>query len=98
MTLEKGKIITIIDKSQKYIGIIDNISSGFEVYFKVLITLEKDNCIISFNNHLSFQYLQKTEIHEPSDEETDILIIELNRLGIVLDKYDIGLYNLKIVG
>lgn len=84
MILEKGKLITIKSNNIIYIGIIDYISSELVIYFKTLLRLEKEDKILSFNEYLTFKFLLGTEILKTSNEEYDILNIELNSWGLLL--------------
>lgn len=84
MILEKGKLITIKSNNITFIGIIDYISSEMVIYFKTLLRLEKEDKILSFNEYLTFKFLLGTEILKTSNEEYDILTLELDSLGLLL--------------
>lgn len=96
MELEKGTLVTI-NGINKLIGIINSISSGMEINFKVLLRIEKNRNILSFNDYATFKYLQGTGISETTDEEFDILRLELEYLGITIEEME-GLFDIKVTG
>lgn len=96
MELEKGTLGTI-NGTNKFIGIINSISSDMEINFKVLLRIEKNRNILSFNDYITFKYLQGTSISETTDEEFDILRLELEYLGITIEEIE-GLFDIKVTG
>ena len=99
MELEKGTLVTIkgTAKFSKFIGIINSISSDMEINFKALLRIEKNRNILSFNDYITFKYLQGTSISEITDEEFDILRLELEYLGITIEEIE-GLFDIKVTG
>ena len=99
MELEKGTLVTIkgTAKFSKFIGIINSISSDMEINFKALLRIEKNRNILSFNDYITFKYLQGTSISETTDEEFDILRLELEYLGITIEEIE-GLFDIKVTG
>ena len=99
MELEKGTLVTIkgTAKFSKFIGIINSISSDMEINFKALLRIEKNRNILSFNDYITFKYLQGTSIYETTDEEFDILRLELEYLGITIEEME-GLFDIKVTG
>lgn len=96
MELEKGTLVTI-NGTNKFIGIINSISSDMAINFKVLLRIEKNRNILSFNDYITFRFLQGTSISETTDEEFDILRLELEYLGITIEKIE-GLFDIKVTG
>lgn len=97
MELEKGTLVTI-NGTNKFIGIINSISSDMEINFKALLRIEKNRNILSFNDYITFKYLQGTSISETTDEELfDILRLELEYLGITIEEME-GLFDIKVTG
>lgn len=96
MELEKGTLGTI-NGTNKFIGIINSISSDMEINFKALLRIEKNRNILSFNDYITFEYLQGTSISETTDEEFDILRLELEYLGITIEEME-GLFDIKVTG
>ena len=96
MELEKGTLVTI-NGTNKFTGIISSVSSDMEINFKVLLRIEKNRNILSFNDYITFRFLQGTSISETTDEEFDILRLELEYLGITIDEIE-GLFDIKVVG
>lgn len=96
MELEKGTLGTI-NGTNKFIGIINSISSDMEINFKALLRIEKNRNILSFNDYITFKYLQGTSISETTDEEFDILRLELESLGITIEEIE-GLFDIKVTG
>lgn len=96
MELEKGTLVTI-NGTNKFIGIINSISSDMEINFKALLRIEKNRNILSFNDYITFKYLQGTSIYETTDEEFDILRLELESLGIIIEEIE-GLFDIKVTG
>lgn len=98
MELEKGTLVTIkgTAKFSKFIGIINSISSDMAINFKVLLSVDNRN-ILSFNDYITFRYLSETSISETTDEEFDILRLELEYLGITIEEME-GLFDIKVVG
>lgn len=99
MELEKGTLVTIngTNKFSKFIGIINSISSDMEINFKVLLRIENKRNILSFNDYITFRHLSETSISETTDEEFDILRLELEYLGITIEEME-GLFDIKITG
>lgn len=99
MELEKGTLVTIkgTAKSSKFIGIINSISSDMAIDFKVLLSVDNNRNILSFNNYITFGYLSETSISETTDEEFDILRLELEYLGITIEEME-GLFDIKVTG
>ena len=104
MELEKGTLVTIkgTAKFSKFIGIINSISSDMAINFKVLLSVDKDRNILSFNDYITFRHLSETSISETSisettDEEFDILRLELECLGITIEEME-GLFDIKVTG
>lgn len=96
MELEKGTLVTI-NGTNKFIGIINSISSDMAINFKVLLRIEKNRNILSFNDYITFRFLQGTSISETTDEEFDILRLELEYLGITIEEIE-GLFDIKVTG
>lgn len=96
MELEKRTLVTI-NGTNKFIGIINSISSDMEINFKALLRIEKNRNILSFNDYITFKYLQGTSISETTDEEFDILRLELEYLGITIEEME-GLFDIKVTG
>ena len=96
MELEKGTLVTI-KGTNKFIGIINSISSDMAINFKALLRIEKNRNILSFNDYITFKYLQGTSISETTDEEFDILRLELEYLGITIEEIE-GLFDIKVTG
>lgn len=96
MELEKGTLVTI-NGTNKFIGIINSISSDMEINFKVLLRIEKNRNILSFNDYITFRFLQGTSISETTDGEFDILRLELEYLGITIEEME-GLFDIKVTG
>lgn len=96
MELEKGILVTI-NGTNKFIGIINSISSDMAINFKVLLRIEKNRNILSFNDYITFRFLQGTSISETTDEEFDILRLELEYLGITIEEME-GLFDIKVTG
>lgn len=96
MELEKGTLVTI-NGTNKFIGIISSVSSDMEINFKVLLRIEKNRNILSFNDYITFRFLQGTSISETTDEEFDILRLELEYLGITIEEMG-GLFDIKVTG
>lgn len=96
MELEKGTLVTI-NGTNKSIGIINSISSDMAINFKVLLRIEKNRNILSFNDYIIFRFLQGTSISETTDEEFDILRLELEYLGITIEEIE-GLFDIKVTG
>lgn len=96
MELEKGTLVTI-NGTNKFIGIINSISSDMAINFKVLLRIEKNRNILSFNDYITFRSLQGTSISETTDEEFDILRLELEYLGITIEEIE-GLFDIKVTG
>lgn len=96
MELEKGTLVTI-NGTNKFIGIINSISSDMEINFKALLRIEKNRNILSFNDYITFRFLQGTSISETKDEEFDILRLELEYLGITIEEIE-GLFVIKVTG
>jgi hypothetical protein len=96
MELEKGTLVTI-NGTNKFIGIINSISSDMAINFKVLLRIEKNRNILSFNDYITFRFLQGTSISEITDEEFDILRLELEYLGITIEEIE-GLFVIKVTG
>ena len=96
MELEKGTLVTI-NGTNKFIGIINSISSDMAINFKALLRIEKNRNILSFNDYITFKYLQGTSISETTDEEFDILRLELEYLGITIEEIE-GLFDTKVQG
>lgn len=96
MELEKGTLVTI-NGTNKFIGIISSVSSDMEINFKVLLRIEKNRNILSFNDYITFRFLQGTSISETTDEEFDILRLELEYLGITIEEME-GLFDIKVTG
>lgn len=96
MELEKGTLVTI-NGTNKFIGIINSISSDMAINFKVLLRIEKNRNILSFNDYITFRFLQGTSISETTDEEFDILRLELEYLGIIIEEIE-GLFDIKVTG
>lgn len=96
MELEKGTLVTI-NGTNKFIGIISSVSSDMEINFKVLLRIEKNRNILSFNDYITFRFLQGTSISETTDEEFDILRLELEYLGITIGEME-GLFDIKVTG
>lgn len=96
MELEKGTLVTI-NGTNKFTGIISSVSSDMEINFKVLLRIEKNRNILSFNDYITFRFLQGTSISETTDGEFDILKLELEYLGITIEEME-GLFDIKVVG
>lgn len=96
MELEKGTLVTI-NGTNKFIGIISSISSDMEINFKALLRIDKNRNILSFNNYITFRHLSETSISETTDEEFDILRLELEYLGITIEEME-GLFDIKVTG
>lgn len=96
MELEKGTLVTI-NGTNKFTGIISSVSSDMEINFKVLLRIEKNRNILSFNDYITFRFLQGTSISETTDEEFDILRLELEYLGITIGEME-GLFDIKVTG
>lgn len=96
MELEKGTLVTI-NGTNKFIGIINSISSDMAINFKVLLRIEKNRNTLSFNDYITFRFLQGTSISETTDEEFDILGLELEYLGIIIEEIE-GLFDIKVTG
>lgn len=96
MELEKGTLVTI-NGTNKFTGIISSVSSDMEINFKVLLRIEKNRNILSFNDYITFRFLQGTSISETTDEEFDILRLELEYLGITIEEME-GLFDIKVTG
>lgn len=98
MELEKGTLVTIkgTAKFSKFIGIINSISS-VAINFKVLLSVDNNRNILSFNNYITFRHLSETSISETTDEEFDILRLELEYLGITIEEME-GLFDIKVTG
>lgn len=96
MELEKGTLVTI-NGTNKFIGIISSVSSDMEINFKVLLRIEKNRNILSFNDYITFRFLQGTSISETTDGEFDILRLELEYLGITIEEME-GLFDIKVTG
>ena len=96
MELEKGTLVTI-NGTNKFIGIINSISSDMAINFKVLLSVDNNRNILSFNNYITFRYLSETSISETTDEEFDILRLELEYLGITIEEIE-GLFDIKVTG
>lgn len=96
MELEKGTLVTI-NGTNKFTGIISSVSSDMEINFKVLLRIEKNRNILSFNDYITFRFLQGTSISETTDEEFDILRLELESLGITIEEIE-GLFDIKVTG
>lgn len=99
MKLEKGTLVTIngTAKFSKFIGIINYISSDMSINFKVLLRIENKRNILSFNDYITFRHLLETSISETTDEEFDILRLELEYLGITIEEIE-GLFDIKVTG
>lgn len=99
MELEKGTLVTIngTNKFSKFIGIINYISSDMSINFKVLLRIENKRNILSFNDYITFRNLLETSISETTDEEYDILRLELEYLGITIEEME-GLFDIKVTG
>lgn len=99
MELEKGTLVTIngTNKFSKFIGIINYISSDMSINFKVLLRIENKRNILSFNDYITFRNLLETSISETTDEEFDILRLELEYLGITIEEME-GLFDIKVTG
>lgn len=99
MELEKGTLVTIkgTAKFSKFIGIINSISSDMAINFKVLLSVDNNRNILSFNDYITFRYLLETSISETTDEEFDILRLELEYLGITIEEME-SLFDIKVVG
>lgn len=100
MELEKGTLVTIkgTAKFSKFIGIINSISSDMAINFKVLLSIDNNRNILSFNNYITFRHLSsETSISETTDEEFDILRLELEYLGITIEEIE-GLFDIKVTG
>lgn len=99
MELEKGTLVTIngTNKFSKFIGIINSISSDMAINFKVLLSVDNNRNILSFNNYITFRNLLETSISETTDEEFDILRLELEYLGITIEEME-GLFDIKVTG
>lgn len=99
MELEKGTLVTIngTNKFSKFIGIINSISSDMAINFKVLLSVDNNRNILSFNNYITFRNLLGTSISETTDEEFDILRLELEYLGITIEEIE-GLFDIKVTG
>lgn len=99
MELEKGTLVTIngTNKFSKFIGIINSISSDMAINFKVLLSVDNNRNILSFNNYITFRNLLETSISETTDEEFDILRLELEYLGITIEEIE-GLFDIKVTG
>lgn len=99
MELEKGTLVTIkgTAKFSKFIGIINSISSDMAINFKVLLSVDNNRNILSFNDYITFRYLLETSISETTDEEFDILRLELEYLGITIEEME-GLFDIKVTG
>lgn len=99
MELEKGTLVTIkgTAKFSKFIGIINYISSDMAINFKVLLSVDNNRNILSFNNYITFRNLLETSISEITDEEFDILRLELEYLGITIEEIE-GLFDIKVTG
>lgn len=99
MELEKGTLVTIngTNKFSKFIGIINSISSDMAINFKVLLSVDNNRNILSFNNYITFRNLLETSISEITDEEFDILRLELEYLGITIEEIE-GLFDIKVTG
>lgn len=99
MELEKGTLVTIkgTAKFSKFIGIINSISSDMAINFKVLLSVDNNRNILSFNDYITFRYLLETSISETTDEEFDILRLELEYLGITIEEIE-GLFDIKVTG
>lgn len=99
MELEKGTLVTIkgTAKFSKFIGIINSISSDMAINFKVLLSVDSNRNILSFNDYITFRYLLETSISETTDEEFDILRLELEYLGITIEEME-GLFDIKVTG
>lgn len=98
MELEKGTLVTIkgTAKFSKFIGIINSISSDMSIInFKVLLSVDNNRNILSFNNYITFRHLSETSISETTDEEFDILRLELEYLGITIEEIE-GLFDIKV--
>lgn len=96
MELEKGTLVTI-NGTNKFIGIISSISSDMEINFKALLRIDKNRNILSFNDYITFRHLSETSISETTDEEFDILRLELEYLGITIEEIE-GLFDIKVTG
>lgn len=99
MELKKGTLVTIkgTAKFSKFIGIINSISSDMAINFKVLLSVDSNRNILSFNNYITFRHLSETSISETTDEEFDILRLELEYLGITIEEIE-GLFDIKVTG
>lgn len=91
MELEKGTLVTIkgTAKFSKFIGIINSISSDMAINFKVLLSVDNNRNILSFNDYITFRHLSETSISETTDEEFDILRLELDILRLELESLGI---------
>lgn len=96
MELEKGTLVTI-NGTNKSIGIISSISSDMGINFKALLRIDKNRNILSFNDYITFRHLSETSISETTDEEFDILRLELEYLGITIEEME-GLFDIKVTG
>lgn len=99
MELEKGTLVTIkgTAKFSKFIGIINSISSDMAINFKVLLSVDNNRNILSFNDYITFRHLSETSISEPSNEEYDIFRLELESFGIIIEEME-GLFDIKVTG
>lgn len=99
MELEKGTLVTIngTNKFNKFIGIINYISSDMSIDFKALLRIENKRNILSFNDYITFRNLLETSIVEATDEEYDIFRLELESFGIIIEEME-GLFDIKITG
>lgn len=99
MELKKGTLVTIngTNKFNKFIGIINYISSDMSIDFKALLRIENKRNILSFNDYITFRNLLETSISESSNEEYDIFRLELESFGIIIEEME-GLFDIKITG
>lgn len=99
MELEKGTLVTIKGdvKFSKFIGIINSVSSDKEINFKVLLRIDNSRNTLSFNDYIGFRYLLGVDITEPTNEEFDILRLELEYLGITIEEME-DLFDIKVTG
>ena len=56
------------------------------INFKVLLSIDNNRNILSFNNYITFRHLSETSISETTDEEFDILRLEY--LGITIEEME----------
>jgi|GEM_PF-237854 len=88
--LKRDAIVTSQDLDQVDSEIVDNLEEGDEVFVSVIRTpIGDDDLLVSLNRGIAYKNWVKAEEHLESDELLELVIIDQNRGGLLVDFHNL---------